>query len=269
MSTTGESTHDYRIARPTLPVLLGDMRIPRSDPGPGDRVPSFVLPTTRGGRFSSDSIAEDGRPVLLVFGSLTCPITESAGPGLRRLHTRFGKFARFVLVTVREAHPGSLVGQPHTIEEKLRNARALEAHHGFVFETAVDDIDGSLHRAFGTRPSSAYLIDRTGHILFRAHWSNATDALAEALTAAVDHRAPPRPTAGRTLSSMMRMTGYADDAFASAGRGALRDTWRAAPPFAVMIVTSRLFRFLPRGRRGIPTVLTLTVAAVVIGIALA
>jgi thiol-disulfide isomerase/thioredoxin len=254
----------YRIERPTISVLLSDMRIPKGDLGPGDRVPDFDLPTTDWGRFSNKSIAADGRPVLLVFGSLTCPITESAGEGLQDLHARYGEDIRFVVVNVREAHPGAAVGQPRIIEQKFHNANALKVHHGFGFEVAVDDIDGTLHRAFGPRPSSAYIIDPTGTIVFRSHWSNLTDALDQALAAVAAKKTPPRSKVGQTLRSMAKMTGHAEVAFGSAGQGALLDTWKVAPPFAAMIVLSRIYGFLPRSQRGLPTIVTM----MVLGIAL-
>ncbi len=57
---------------------------------------------------------------------------------------------------------GDTTGEPTT---------ALRDHHRIPFDVAIDDIDGTLHRAFGTRPSSAYLIDSSGTIVFRAHCS--------------------------------------------------------------------------------------------------
>jgi hypothetical protein len=141
---------------PRLRFSLGDMRIPARDPGPGDQVPTFDLPTTDGRRLSSEESAVDGRPVLLVLGSLTCPITQGAGAGIRDLHNRYGDRVRFVFVSVREAHPGAMVGQPGTMDEKLSNAALLKTHHGFNFDVAVDDIDGTFHRSLGPRPSSAY-----------------------------------------------------------------------------------------------------------------
>jgi hypothetical protein len=61
------------------------------------------------------------------------------------------------------------------------------------------------------------------------------------------------------------MTGHAAVAFDAAGKGARLDTWKAAPPFGAMILFSRLFGFLPRSRRGLPTIVamvTLGAAAV-------
>ncbi|MEJ7799756.1 MAG: deiodinase-like protein [Ilumatobacter sp.] len=106
---TGELTADphYRLARPTTQMVLRDMRIPSSDPGPGDQIPDFSLATTDGTTINNEGLRRDGRPTLLVFGSLTCPVTESAADGLRELHDRYSDRVRFVLVNVREAHPGN------------------------------------------------------------------------------------------------------------------------------------------------------------------
>jgi thiol-disulfide isomerase/thioredoxin len=106
----------YRFRRFRTALVIDDMTFGQDAPGPGDRVPHFDLPTLDGGRFSSGDLG--GRPVLLTVGSRTCPVTESAGPVLRRLHAEFGDKVRFVLVNTREAHPGDLFGQPQTPEEK-------------------------------------------------------------------------------------------------------------------------------------------------------
>jgi hypothetical protein len=46
---------------------------------------------------------------------------------------------------------------------------------------AVDALDGSTHRDYGPLPNSAYLIDRTGHIAFRALWAGQEGSLREKL----------------------------------------------------------------------------------------
>jgi Iodothyronine deiodinase len=254
----------YRFDHPAIPDVMADLRIPASDLGPGDRIPDFDLPATDGGRITSADLASGRRPTLLVFGSLTCPVTESGGGGLAQLHARYGDQIRFVMVYVREAHPGALTRQPRTFEAKLRNAGALRVHHGFGFEVAVDDIDGTVHRAFGPRPNSAYLIDPAGRIVFRAHWADVTSALEAALADVAAGNRPRSAKAGRTLRSMAIMTGFADVAFGAAGPGALADTWKVAPPFGMMIVTSRLFGFLPRGRRGTPAMIAMAVMMIVV-----
>lgn len=105
--------------------------------------------------------------------------------------------------------------------------------------------------------------------MFRAHWSNRLEPLEEALRAVVAGRAPSHTNVGQTTRALTRMTAYADTALAAAGRGALRDFWRAAPPVAAMITLSGLFRSLPSERCVAPTVaitLALCAAAVSAGL---
>lgn len=259
---------DYRFDHPTISAVLQDMYIPKGDPGPGDRVEPFDLPTTDGGRVSTADLEEDGRPVLLVFGSQTCPVTESAADGLKALHSAYGAEVRFVMVNVREAHPGLSIRQPHSALDKLRNARDLKRRHHLPFEVAIDDLDGTLHRALGPRPNSAFLIDRTGTIRFRAHWANQTEAIEEALGAIVSGQAPPRPAVSRTLQAIARTIGYMDPVLDAAGEGARLDTWKVAPPMGLMTVLARLFPFLPPARRGLP-VMALLALLLVAGLAVA
>ncbi len=50
----------YRFERLALPIVLRDLYFNKDDPGPGDRVPEFDLPTVGGGRFRSSDLAETG-----------------------------------------------------------------------------------------------------------------------------------------------------------------------------------------------------------------
>jgi hypothetical protein len=258
----------YRYDHPRLyPDLVNDLYIPKGDPGPGDQVEPFDLQTVEGGRFRSADLPADGRPVLLVFGSRTCPVTESAAGGLKRLHAIYGKSVRFVMVNVREAHPGQTIGQPQTFRQKLRHAMDLKSHHDLPFETAVDEIDGTLHRALGSRPNSAYVIGPSGTILFRAQWANETEAIREALAAIVAGEAPPHPTVSRTFHSMTQMIGYMNPVLDAAGKGARFDTWKLVPPLGLMMALSELFFFLPRNKRGLPAMISTIGLMVAIGVA--
>lgn len=256
----------YRFDHPTMRMVLADLHIPASDPGPGDAAPPFNVLTPDGRTIDHQDLRRDGRPTLLVFGSLTCPVTESAGDGLRGLHARYGDRVRFVLVNVREAHPGVLTPQPVTFEQKLEHARLLREHHCLPFEVAADDIAGSVHRAFGPRPSSAYLLAPDGRIVFRAHWSNVNSEIERAVAAVADGGRPPKVDARGTVRAMAAMTGHAPTAFRTAGSGATLDTWRAAPPFGAMIAMSRLFGFLHPSRRGVPTMATMGAAVLLVGL---
>ncbi len=236
----------YRFDRLRIGLVLRDMYFSKCAPRPGDPIAEFDLPTLGAGRFRSADLAETG-PALLVFGSYTCPVTASAAPGLNDLHARFGDRVRFVMVKVREAHPGARVPQPSDLEEKREHAERLRDFHRIQYEVAVDDIDGTLHRALSPKPNSAYLLGKDGRILFRAHWANDTKALEKALDAITAGR-PLRRTESRGLIRPVWPTvRYIAPVLDRAGSGAWRDMWLVAPPMAAMAYMMRIFHLVPKG----------------------
>ncbi len=234
----------YRFKHLALPTVLRDMYYSRDDPGPGDRVPDFDLPTLGGGRFRSTDLRETG-PALLIFGSYTCPVTDNAAPGLNELHARFGDRVRIVMVDVREAHPGKAAPQPETHDEKMAHAKLLRDLHGFKFEVAVDDIDGTLHRALSPKPNSAYVLGKDGTILFRAQWANDTKALAAALAAIAAGESPSRSQSGGLVRPILRQLRDVAPALDRAGGGAWGDMWRVAPPMAATAFALKVLRVRP------------------------
>ena len=234
----------YRFERLTLPIVLHDLRFTKQDPGPGDRMPAFDLPTVGGGLVRSADFATTG-PTLLIFGSSTCPVTDNAAPGLNDLYRRFGHRVRFVMVNVREAHPGKTLPQPGTLEAKKAHAERLRDLHGFEFEVAVDDVEGTLHRALSPKPNSAYLVGSDGTILFRAQWANDTKALGVALEAVAAGRTLPRSTSGGVVIPTLRMLPYLAAALDRAGPGAWADMWKVAPPLAAIAIVLKSLRIRP------------------------
>jgi hypothetical protein len=249
----------YRYDTFTTALIIDDLSFRRTDPAAGDRVPAFDLETVDGGRFSSSALG--GRPLIMVFGSLTCPVTESSGPVLRDLHAIYGDRVRFVMVNTREAHPGERIPQPRTTAEKLQHARLLRSHHAFAFEVAVDTIDGQLHRAMSPKPNSAYLLSPDGIILFRGHWANDRAALARALQQVVSGRPPKRSHSNAMVWPLMKAIGHLPGIVRTAGRKVARDVWRAVPPFGIMALMSRPFAFLPKDLRGVAGTATLAILA--------
>jgi thiol-disulfide isomerase/thioredoxin len=241
---TKDEGRRYRFERLALGLVLKDLYFSKGDPGPGDRVPGFDLPTLGGGRFRSSDLAETG-PALLIFGSSTCPVTDNAAPGLNALYRRFGDRVRFVMVNVREAHPGKAFPQPTTLEAKTAHAERLRRLYGFEFDIAVDDVDGTLHRALSPKPNSAYVLAADGTILFRAQWANDTEALAAALNAVVAGESPRRSRSGGVVKPMLRMLRNIAPALDRAGGGAWADLWRVAPPLAALAFALKTFHVRP------------------------
>ena len=87
MTTEAKRTEDssdvgrrFRYGHLQLRLVLRDLYFSRDDPGQGDRVPDFDLPTFGGGRFRSTDLGET-RPALLIFGSALPPVLDRAGSG--------------------------------------------------------------------------------------------------------------------------------------------------------------------------------------------
>ena len=235
----------YRYEHLKLGPMMEDLSFRKDDPGPGDRVPDVDLPTPGGGRFRSSDLGET-RPVLLIFGSYTCPQTSSSAPGLKELHARYGDRVRFVMVDVREAGPGRSVPQPATSDQKTEHAEWLRDLYGFEFEVAVDDIDGTLHRSLSPKPNSAYVLDKDGTILFRAQWANDTKALASALDATAAGKSVTRSHSGGLVRPVLHALPHIAPAIDRGGSGSRRDLWVVAPPLAAIAFAFKVLHVRPR-----------------------
>ncbi len=74
--------NEYRYKHFTTALLMHDLRFRKGAAAPGDAFPDFELITTEGARLTNDDIFGD-RPVIFVFGSMTCPMTASAAPSVQ------------------------------------------------------------------------------------------------------------------------------------------------------------------------------------------
>ena len=262
MSTATVSQHltsvgeDYRYKRFTTRLLLCDLRFRKDSAKPGDSFPSFELLTIDGLRLTNGDLFGD-KPVLFIFGSMTCPMTSSAAPSVQKLYDRFGDRVTFVMLYVREAHPGETITQSESIDEKLEHARALKEFYGIDWTVAADTIDGDLHRALDPKPNSAFLMDSNGTIVFRSLWAADYDALSEALSAETDGRTPERNQSTAMLVPVARAMGHVQAVMERGGPQAVRDLWRGGLPMAAAGRLATFFSPLTPDQRGIAAVLTL------------
>ncbi|MGE3280038.1 MAG: TlpA family protein disulfide reductase [Alphaproteobacteria bacterium] len=220
------------------------MHFPRGVLAPGDRLGSYDLLRLDGTLISSaDLFAE--KPVLLIAGSSSCPMTAASMAALKRLYECFGAAIDFVMLNVREAHPGEKLPQPKQLGDKLDRARLLQAELAIPFPVVSDDLSGALHRALGALPNAAFLVDRDGVILFRALWAGDNASLRRALDAVRRGERPPEAQSERKLLPMAQGLGEMREKLESSGSRAIADVWKAAPQLAVVAWTAGLFRPLP------------------------
>lgn len=195
--------------------------------------------------------------MLLVTGSLTCPMTKSSMPMLKRLHDEYGDRIPFVLLHVREAHPGEHRDQPHSLNEKMVHARRLQERDNPPFPIAVDSPEGTVHRQLDGKPNSAWLAERDGTIIYRALWAGDEAGLDQAIAAAAQGKRPSYAESTRKLAPMAKGIGVMQESIREAGPRAQRDLLRAAPPMAAMSWIADRFRPLPPKWRGFAAMGTL------------
>ena len=88
------------------------------------------------------------------------------------LGREFEHAAEAVFIYTREAHPGEKHLHHESMEDKLASARKLVERLGVSRRVLVDDLGGSVHRAFGMLPNMTYVVRRRGEIYYRAAWTD-------------------------------------------------------------------------------------------------
>lgn len=120
-----------------------------------------------------------GKWVVLETGSATCSMYTKNIPDMKGL-MREHPDVEFLLIYVREAHPGERLNQHETLEEKIQAAKLLSARYGEDRRILVDTYDGDFHRSHGAMPNIVYVIRPDGIVHYRCDWTT-VDELGKAL----------------------------------------------------------------------------------------
>lgn len=87
--------------------------------------------------------------------------------------------ADFYILYGREAHPGENYPAHKSLSEKLKNANDLQRIEDVGRTILVDSVEGTVHRAYGSRPNSVFVIGKDGIVLFRAEWNAPAEVKAQ------------------------------------------------------------------------------------------
>ena len=161
-------------------LLSGDLGWLNPGPALEDEAPDFTLPRQDGTGEVTLSASRNQKPVVLVFGSMTCGPYRSRTGMIDKLHARWGDRADFYVVYIREAHPedgwrmssnasvGVEIFQPKSFDER----KTVAAQFCSLFQTTapvlVDGIDDRVGEAYSGFPSRLYVIDRAGRVAYKA-----------------------------------------------------------------------------------------------------
>lgn len=151
-----------------------------------------------------------GRWVVLETGSATCSMYTKNIEAMRTLRSQHPD-VDFIVVYVREAHPGERLRQHAAIEDKMRASKLLPERYKEDRRILVDSINGDFHRAYGGMPNVVYVINPEGVVHHRCDW-----AVVDELRIALENRDQPH------------LVEHADSKKLRASRGiftALRTMW--------------------------------------------
>jgi tetratricopeptide (TPR) repeat protein len=151
-----------------------------SDPGPklNTPAPDFALPDAVTGKVTHLQDFLGKTPVVLVFGSYSCPNFRSSADALKSMHQSYGSRLPFLLIYIREAHgsdnwqstrntrEGIALRSAGTLAEKQGNATTCSRSLHLSFPALVDGLDGSVETAYHAWPSRAFIIGADGRVLY-------------------------------------------------------------------------------------------------------
>ncbi|WP_157982405.1 deiodinase-like protein [Nocardiopsis sp. FIRDI 009] len=172
-------------------------------------------------------------PVVIEFGSISCPIFVDKLEPMAALARRFSGDVDFYVVYVREAHPGRRYPAHREFDQKLRHAHDLVRLESMARTVLVDDVEGTMPRDYGALPDSVFVIGVDGIVSMMADW-NDPSRLAEHLSEVVERGG--RGDAVHTLRLTdnfqrpnLRLLRQLNRVLSRVGAPALRDFLRQVP----------------------------------------
>lgn len=145
----------------------------------GDAAPDFTLPPPCAGDRQTLSKLYAKRPVVLVFGSYTCPPFRRQVLEVEQLYQAYKDRVDFLLVYIREAHPGSVlpvlkdklevlekIEQTEIVKDRSEHAEICQSMLGLTFPAVVDLPDNKVNAAYSAWPIRLAAIGTDGKIKY-------------------------------------------------------------------------------------------------------
>jgi len=85
----------------------------------------------------------------------------------------FGDRVRMVEVIVRQGHPGADVPPYERFEQKMADGYRYKETEGIPWTVLVDDLQGTVHQAYGSIADPTYLLDVDGRVAYYSIWTHA------------------------------------------------------------------------------------------------
>ncbi len=141
----------------------------------GAPAPDFALPDLSGEKQLTLSDSKGKKPVVLVFGSCTCPPFRRQIGEVERIYQSYKDKADFVLVYIREAHPGSqipginngeTIQQTETLAERRELAADFAEELKLTMPVLVDKEDNKVNATYAGWPNRLVIVGVDGKIAY-------------------------------------------------------------------------------------------------------
>jgi thiol-disulfide isomerase/thioredoxin len=145
----------------------------------GAPAPDFTLRSPDGEQAVTLSDFKGKKPVVLIFGSYTCPPFRDVYPKLEQLHQQYGKDVAFFYVYIREAHPedgwkmprnqreGIMIKDPRSMAERTQVAKDACLFFKTNIPALVDTMDNATDAKYAGWPSRIFIVDTAGNVAVR------------------------------------------------------------------------------------------------------
>ena len=150
-----------------------------------------------------------GKWLVLETGSGTCPMYARNVAPMTELVAAYPD-VEFIMVYVRESHPGGRINAHKDLAAKIAIANTLPDAINERRRILVDTPDGAMHRVYGEMPNSIYVINPEGVVIYRCDWNymdGISAALAERDRLHENEHAPTevlKPSPGLSIKMLMR-----------------------------------------------------------------
>lgn len=164
MKDKNTSNYNYKHFNPT-DYNFNDFKGPK----PGESFIDFEATTIDGNTVRLSDFLD--QTIVLDTGSITCPMYANTKSPMNQLQEQYPDM-HFLLLYVREAHPGGRTKEISQFEDKMKNAKSMGRLYHEKRVVLVDSLDGTAHKLYGAMPNMTYVIGTDGIIKFRANWTN-------------------------------------------------------------------------------------------------
>lgn len=158
----------------------------------GEQAADFTLYDLGGNAFNLEQALLEGRPVLMISSSYTCPVFRNKVPLINNLVATYGAQLTILIVYTPEAHPyldispyfgavntgqaninaGILYQQPTTYGERKAVAQDMLSDITIAAPLYIDGPCNAWWNYYGPQPNNAYLITTAGTIFRHHDWLN-------------------------------------------------------------------------------------------------